>query len=102
MKNKFYRSKSIEKAKNARRESREIREELSVPTLIKAVRMKCLECVSGSTKQVKYCNFSACYLWPYRLGRMPLRNDFQVPECDSHGQIISYRPYKGFKEETGK
>ncbi len=102
MKNKLNSSEAANKNKNTRRESKEIREELGVPTLIKIVRLKCLECVGGSTKEVKLCTYSTCYSWPYRLGRMPIRNDFQVPDRDQHGQIIGYRPYKGFKEETSK
>jgi len=41
-------------------------------------------------------------MWPYRLGRMPLRKDFQVPDRDQNGDVVGYRPYAGFKEETGK
>jgi len=93
---------SIKKAKQTRRESKEIRKELGVPTLIRIVRLKCLECVCGSTKDVRLCTYSSCYLWPYRLGRMPLRKDFQVPDLDQQGQVIGYRSYRGFKEETSK
>ena len=94
--------RSIRKAKHTRRESKEVRKELGVPTLIRIVRVKCLECVCGSTKDVRLCTCSSCYLWPYRLGRMPLRKDFQVPDRDQHGQVVGYRPYRGFKEETSK
>ena len=93
---------SVRKAKETRRESKEIRKELGVPTLIRIVRQKCLECVCGSTKDVRLCTCSSCYMWPYRLGRMPLRKDFQVPDRDQNGDVVGYRPYAGFKEETGK
>jgi len=93
---------SVAKTKRTRRESKEIREELGVPTLIRIVRLKCLECVCGSTKDVRLCTCSSCYLWPYRLGRMPLRKDFQVPDRDQNGHVVGYRPYAGFKKETRK
>ena len=102
MKSKKNSPDSIDKTKNSRRESKEIREELGVPTLIKIVRLKCLDCVCGSTKEIRLCTFSSCYSWPYRLGRMPMRKDFQVPVRDQQGQITGYRAYKGFKEETRK
>ena len=100
MKSKKKSPESINKTRNSRRESKEIREELGVPTLIKIVRLKCLDCVGGSTKEIRLCTFSSCSLWPYRLGRMPMREDFQVPVRDQHGQVIGYRAYKSFKEET--
>ena len=35
----------------------------------KAMRLKCLECMGGSSKLVKECCAIDCGLWPYRLGR---------------------------------
>jgi len=102
MKREENRFEAVSKSRQTRRESSEIRMELGVPTLIRIVRLKCLECVCGSTKDVRLCTVSSCYLWPYRLGRMPLRKDFQVPDRDQHGQVVGYRPYRGFEEETGK
>jgi len=93
---------SVRKTKRTRRESKEVRKELGVPTLIRIVRLKCLECVCGSTKDVRLCTCSSCHLWPYRLGRMPLREDFQVPDRDQNGNLIGYRPYRGFEKETSK
>ncbi len=90
------------KAISARRRATELKKKYNIPTKLKAIRQFCIACVGGSLRDVKLCTFSHCALWPYRFGRPPRIEDLQVPECNSHGQIISYRPYKGFKEETGK
>ncbi len=50
---------------------------MSAPTSIfRAVRRKCLDCCTGSTKYIRYCSSdgvhsSACSLWPYRFGLRP-------------------------------
>ena len=38
---------------------------------IKAIRSKCLDCTSGSTKTIKYCTICNCPLWSYRFGIRP-------------------------------
>ncbi len=40
-------------------------------TPIKAIRLKCLDCSAGSSKEVKLCPVSDCVLWPYRFGKRP-------------------------------
>ena len=45
-------------------------------TPIKAIRKKCLECMSGNFKAIKYCtcdgvNSTRCALWPLRFGLRP-------------------------------
>lgn len=35
----------------------------------KAIRKKCLECMCGSSEEVRKCQITDCTLWPYRLGR---------------------------------
>jgi len=42
-------------------------------TPIKAIRAKCLDCMGGSSKEVRLCNIPECSLFPYRLGRNPAR-----------------------------
>ena len=37
--------------------------------LRKAARQKCLECVCGSSEEVRRCHIYDCALWPWRLGR---------------------------------
>ncbi len=36
---------------------------------MKAIRVKCVECQGGGTKQVRNCEISDCTLWPYRSGK---------------------------------
>ena len=42
-------------------------------TPMKAIRKKCLDCVCGSSKEVKLCPCDDCPLYVYRTGRMPNR-----------------------------
>jgi hypothetical protein len=42
-------------------------------TPIKAIRAKCLDCMGGSSKEVRLCNIPECSLFPYRLGKNPAR-----------------------------
>lgn len=37
----------------------------------KRVRLNCLECCGGSTKEVKFCPCADCHLWPMRFGCSP-------------------------------
>ena len=40
-------------------------------TPVKAIRAKCLDCMGGSSKEVKRCNIPDCSLFSYRLGKRP-------------------------------
>lgn len=41
---------------------------------MKAIRAKCLhDCCAGSAEEVKNCNCTKCFLWPFRLGKNPYR-----------------------------
>jgi len=42
-------------------------------TPIKAIRAKCLDCYCGSYEGVRGCHSDDCSLWPYRLGKRPLK-----------------------------
>jgi len=42
-------------------------------TPIKAIRAKCLDCMGGSSKEVRLCNIPECSLFPYRMGKNPAR-----------------------------
>jgi hypothetical protein len=42
-------------------------------TPLKVIRAKCLDCCCGSAHEVRYCLITACPLWPYRMGRNPMR-----------------------------
>lgn len=42
-----------------------------IPTPMKAIRMKCLECSGGSHKEVRECHLIDCPLYNYRFGKRP-------------------------------
>lgn len=42
-----------------------------IPTPLKAMRLKCLDCCCSSSEEVKQCAIPECSLYPYRLGKHP-------------------------------
>jgi hypothetical protein len=40
---------------------------------LKAIRARCLDCCAGSSHEVRQCVVYACALWPYRLGKRPVK-----------------------------
>ncbi len=40
-------------------------------TPMKAIRLKCLDCSAGSSKEVRLCVIPECVLYPYRMGKNP-------------------------------
>lgn len=40
-------------------------------TPLKAIRLKCLDCVLGSAQEVQLCPCKDCPLWAFRLGKNP-------------------------------
>ena len=46
-------------------------------TPVKSIRAKCLDCSSGSMKEVRLCPVRNCALWPYRMGRRPRKEELE-------------------------
>jgi hypothetical protein len=44
---------------------------LGIPKPMKAIRLKCLDCVCHQEKLIRECTITTCALWPYRMGRYP-------------------------------
>jgi len=44
---------------------------------LKAIRAKCLDCSNGSFQEVKNCPIVACPIYPYRLGKRPIKSDVE-------------------------
>jgi len=44
-----------------------------IKTPIKSIRANCLECSGGSYKEVRLCPVKNCALYPYRMGKRPVR-----------------------------
>ena len=47
---------------------------------VKAIRAYCLECVCGSSDEVKRCHIEDCPLWSFRFGNNPFRKKRAVSE----------------------
>ena len=70
---------------------------MKIPTPIKAIRAKCLDCHGNNLKGVQFCpadgvNSTWCALWPYRFGMSPKRArrtypDFMDPQKMPDGDI---------------
>lgn len=46
-----------------------------VLTPIKAIRVKCIDCCCGDKKEGRECSITGCPIWPYRLGKRPVKSD---------------------------
>lgn len=44
-------------------------------TPIKAIRVKCIDCCCGDKKEGRECSITGCPIWPYRLGKRPVKSD---------------------------
>jgi hypothetical protein len=44
---------------------------LGIPRPMKAIRLKCLDCVCHQEKLIRECTITTCAHWPYRMGRYP-------------------------------
>jgi len=77
-----------------------LKKKLRIPTLSVLVRHNCIECSGGSYKVADECATVCCPLWPYRLGRSPNEERLKVPIFDKKGDIIDYREYEGYEEES--
>lgn len=47
---------------------------------VKAIRAYCLECVCGSSEEVKRCHIEECPLYPFRFGKNPFRTKREYTE----------------------
>ncbi len=89
-----------ERMAEGRNQASKIRKENDMPSPLKIIRRRCLDCVCGSAHEVRMCHLSDCPSWPYRFGRNPRADDLKVPEYDKNGEHIGYREYEGFPQEV--
>lgn len=47
---------------------------------LKQIRLYCLQCVCGSSDEVKRCSIKDCPLWSFRFGKNPFRTKRTVSE----------------------
>ena len=43
-------------------------------TPMKAIRAKCIDCCCGEKKEIRLCPIERCPLWPYRMGKRPVKD----------------------------
>ncbi len=46
---------------------------MNIPTPLRAIRLKCLDCSAGSAQEVRECPMEWCPLYYYRSGHNPKR-----------------------------
>lgn len=46
-------------------------EEKKITSPVKAIRVKCLDCMCGSANEVRECQLEDCALHPFRFGKNP-------------------------------
>lgn len=54
--------------------------EEKIPTALKSIRLKCLDCSCGSSKEVELCPVTNCPLYPHRFGKSIARSGKQMSE----------------------
>lgn len=58
-------------------------------SLIKIVRLKCIDCSVGQLAEVRNCNIIRCELWPFRLGMDPEPSKPRgIAKASSGGQVF--------------
>lgn len=69
---------------------------LRIPVL-KAVRLKCLDCSGGSPREVDLCSIESCTLHPFRYGKNPYRAKREM--SDEQREATKERFAKARKEK---
>jgi hypothetical protein len=55
-------------------------------TPIKAIRVKCRECMTNHVKEIRNCSATSCSLFNYRMGKRPTGNtNLKKPEVKPQG-----------------
>ncbi len=58
---------------------------MNIPTPLKAIRLKCLDCSCGSADEVRKCPIKWCPLYPFRSGKNPNRKGIGNKNPDTKG-----------------
>lgn len=56
------------------------RENKIITNPVKAIRANCLDCMGGSSNEVKLCPVDYCPLYPFRFGKNPYRKKTEMTE----------------------
>jgi len=66
---------------------------------VKSIRKHCLECYSGSPKDVKLCDSPECPLYPFRLGTNPNRKSRTITDEEKKEKVEILRKARSLKKE---
>ena len=58
---------------------------MKIPTPLRAIRLKCLDCSCGSAQEVRECPIKQCPLYYYRSGHNPNRKGVTNRNPDTKG-----------------
>ena len=72
------------------------RRSLGLPTMSRAIRLKCLDCSGQAESDIRNCVVSRCELWPFRMGRGPKPADLRVAQFSNRGELIKYEDWPGY------
>lgn len=51
-------------------------------TPLKAIRLKCLDCMCGNVNEVRACPRSDCSLFPFRFGKNPYKKKREYSDAE--------------------
>ena len=86
-----------EQRKRSQASVKSLKRHYGIPSAIKAIKDKCLECCCDNKAEIRRCHHADCPLFPYRFGRSPKPADLKVPQHDINGEPIAEADYKGYK-----
>lgn len=72
-------------------------EKMDIPTPIKAIRLKCLDCCAGSSHEVKLCPIQDCPLYSYRFGKLPLEKKRKLTDEQKARMVARFKAHSDKK-----
>jgi len=88
---------NILKGIDSNRRKSALKKKFKIPQPLKAIRLKCLDCASESSAEIRRCHIESCALWPFRFGHNPAEDDLKVPEFNGSGERTGEHFYQGFE-----
>jgi len=72
-------------------------------TTLKAIRRKCLDCMGGSRREVRYCATPDCPLYLFRFGRHPRPEDYHYyPSLSAAEADAAFKRKRQHKAREGE
>ena len=73
-----------------------------LPTPLKAIRLKCIDCCGGSKREVRLCTAYCCPLHPFRMGTNPNRRRKRAEHGKNDSQAVRNERAEITPREGGK